>query len=68
MADKGEGLLSGLGPIPEGGEPSPESDTPDDTAEDAALSVVLGKGDLAARKTALRDFVDMRILALGDGE
>lgn len=67
MADKDGGLLVGFGPSKESSEkdaPPPESDdttSPDSAAEDAALSVVLGKGDLATRKTALRDFVDMRI-------
>ena len=67
MADKDGGLLVGFGPLKEGKEkdapPSESDDTssPGSAAEEAALSVVLGKGDLETRKTALRDFVDMRI-------
>lgn len=74
MADKDGGLLIGFGPIEKGekkGAPPSESDDTkcsDDTAEDAALSVVLGSGDKAARKAAFRDFVDMRIHALKAGK
>lgn len=65
MADKDGGLLIGFGPLENKGKgkdaPPSESDDTDNPAEDAAAAVVLGKGDLATRKTALRDFVDMRI-------